>query len=79
MKINNKLICILLSLLVCLSLVVSVSASSANLTITMEPSGSAVKFNDTFTVKVNLDANPGIYYAGPIITYDTTPECVIKV
>ena len=68
---NNKLISILLALLVCLSMVVSASATTeSDLAFTME-SDSIVngldavpaKNGETFTVTVNLEKNPGVLVA----------------
>ena len=73
MKTFNKLYSILLVLLVCLALTLSVSASSdSGLVFTMEPSGSVVEYNSTFTVKVKITENPGFKFAGALVTYDTT-------
>ena len=72
---NNKLYSALLVLLVCLSLVVSVSAAdSANvespLTYTVEASASTVKPGDTVTVTVGITENTGFYYAKLSLKYD---------
>lgn len=77
---NNKLISTLLALLVCLSLVVSASASSeSELTFTLESSDSFMEAlgttvantGDTITVTLNIANNPGILYARGFLTFDT--------
>jgi hypothetical protein len=77
---NNKLISALLVLLVCLSLVFSVSAtSSANaesaLTYTVEASSSTVKPGDSVTVTIGIAENTGFYYALVGLKYD--PELFV--
>ncbi len=73
MKTCNKLYSIILVLFVCLTLAVSVSASSnSDLVFTMEPSSSIVEHDGTFTVRVNITENPGFKFAGALVTYDTT-------
>ena len=76
---NNKLISIILVLLVCLTMVVSASATSdADLVFTMESKDSMVEALDavvtengaTFTVTVNLEKNPGVLAAVAHINYD---------
>ena len=76
---NNKLFSILLALLVCLSMVVSVSATENELSFTLE-SDSSVEALDAavvgagkeFSVKVNIAANPGILAATAYVVYDNT-------
>lgn len=72
---NNKLISALLALLVCLSLVVSVSATGSAdaesaLTYTVEASSSTVKPGDSVTVTVSIAENTGFYYALLSLKYD---------
>lgn len=82
---NNKLICIVLALLVCLSIAVSVSATEATettetvtgLTFSLVPNmgtsegpTNIAKPGETFTVIVNLDSNPGIKYLRATINYN---------
>ena len=55
---NNKLITLFLALLVCFSLVVTVSAAS-ELTIAVEASASTVEYNKTIKVSVMINENPG--------------------
>lgn len=71
---NNKLICIVLALLVCLTIAVSASATTENndLTIKLESNlgssaGPATTVNpgEEFTVSVKLENNPGVkFYVG---------------
>lgn len=71
---NNKLICIVLALLVCLTIAVSASATTGNnnLTIKLESNlgssaGPATTVNpgEEFTVSVKLENNPGVkFYVG---------------
>jgi flagellar basal body-associated protein FliL len=77
---NNKLICIILSLLVCLSLVVSASATTeSDLVFTLESDSSVENLNgaavvgsgDTFTVTVSLEKNPGIRFAPTALSFDS--------
>ena len=77
---NNKLICVVLALLVCLSLVISASATTENeLTFALEPVGSSVENFDAsvigagqeFTVQVVIESNPGITYVYADVTFDT--------
>lgn len=58
---NNKLISILLALLVCFSLVVTVSATSdnQNFTIAVEANPSTVVYGNTIKVSVMINENPG--------------------
>lgn len=76
---NNKLISIVLALLVCLSLVVSASATNeSELSFTLESSDSFVETHgaaiaregDTLTVSVNIAKNPGILAAIATLNYD---------
>ncbi len=77
---NNKLISILLALLVCLSMVVSVSAASeSDLSFALESNSSVevldaavVKAGETFTVNVNIEKNPGILTAIAYVEFDST-------
>jgi hypothetical protein len=77
---NNKLISVLLALLVCLSLVVSVSATESDLSFTLEsPSSVEVLENaavvgagETFTVIVNIEKNPGVMAAFGYVEFDAT-------
>ncbi len=77
---NNKLISILLALLVCLSMVVSVSATSeSDLSFTLESDSSVealdaavVKAGETFTVNVNIEKNPGILTGIVYVEFDST-------
>jgi predicted nucleic acid-binding Zn ribbon protein len=64
---NNKLFSILLALLVCLSMVVSASATENELSFTLESDSSVealdaavVNVGETVTVLVNIESNPGI-------------------
>ena len=75
---NNKLFSILLALLVCLSMVVSASATSeSDLVFTLE-SNSSVELLDSavvnpgeeFTVQVNIAKNPGFVYAMLQVEFD---------
>lgn len=75
---NNKLISILLALLVCLSMVVSVSATESELNFTLESSSSVelldaavVKAGETITVSVNIEKNPGILGAIAYVEFNT--------
>lgn len=80
---NNKLICIILTLLVCLSVVVSASASETEtergeLVFTLETTSRnetlgvpVVNSGETFVVNVNISANPGILYARIDVLYDS--------
>lgn len=72
---NNKLICIVLALLVCLTIAVSASATTENnnnLTIALESTlnsnagpATTVEPGETFEVTVNLVSNPGVkFYVG---------------
>lgn len=76
---NNKLICIVLSLLVCLSLVVSASATTeSDLVFTLESDSSVehldgaavVGAGETFTVTVSLEKNSGIRFAPAVVDFD---------
>lgn len=72
---NNKLISALLVLLVCLSLVVSVSAADSAkvespLAYTVEASASTVKPGDSVTVTVGVAENTGFYFALLSLKYD---------
>lgn len=78
---NNKLISIVLALLVCLSLVVSVSAANENeLVFALESSDSFVETHgaviagegDTFTVSVNITNNPGFLAAIADVNFDSS-------
>ena len=75
---NNKLISVLLALLVCLSMVVSVSATESELNFTLESSSSVelldaavVKAGETITVSVNIEKNPGILGAIAYVEFNT--------
>ena len=76
---NNKLFSILIALLVCLSMVVSVSATGeSELNFTLESSSSVelldaavVGAGETFTVTVNLASNPGILAAIAYVEYNS--------
>lgn len=78
---NNKLICVLLALLVCLTITVSVSAAeteTVGLDLSLVPAKGTgeglalvVKPGETFTVTVMLNTNPGIKFAVAQIPYDT--------
>ena len=74
---NNKLISILLALLVCLSMVVSVSATENELTFTLESDSSVeildaavVNAGETFTVSVNVANNPGFIFVLAGVEYN---------
>ena len=72
---NNKLISTLLVLLVCLSLVFSVSAAApaeaeSALTYTVEASAPTVKPGDSVTVTVSIAENTGFYFALLSLRYD---------
>lgn len=77
---NNKLICIVLALLVCLTMVVSASATSDDdLTFAVESKDSTVEALDaavvdagaTFTVTVSIEKNPGVLAAVGYVTFDS--------
>lgn len=75
---NNKLFSILLALLVCLSMVVSVSATESELNFTLETSSSVealdaavIDAGETITVTVNLSSNPGILAAVAYVEFDS--------
>lgn len=76
---NNKLFSILIALLVCLSMVVSVSATGeSELNFTLESNSSVevldaavVGAGETFTVTVNIAANPGILAAVAYVEFDS--------
>lgn len=78
---NNKLICAVIALLVCLTLAVSVSAAENDLayglSLAYNASESealigmaAVKTGDTFTVDVKVDKNAGFRYMEAVINFD---------
>ena len=76
---NNKLFSILLALLVCLSMVVSASATENELSFTLESDSSVealdaavVNVGETVTVLVNIESNPGILGAIFSISYDSS-------
>lgn len=76
---NNKLFGILLALLVCLSMVVSASATENELSFTLESDSSVealdaavVNVGETVTVLVNIESNPGILGATTYVKYDNT-------
>lgn len=76
---NNKLISVLLALLVCLSMVVSASATETELSFTLESDSSVealdaavVGVGEEFSVDVNIAANPGILAATAYVAYDNT-------
>lgn len=76
---NNKLFSVLLALLVCLSMVVSASATSeSDLSFTLESDSSVealgnavVGAGETFTVTVNIEKNPGVLAAIVYAEYDS--------
>ena len=76
---NNKLFSIILALLVCLSMVVSASATNeSELNFTLESSSSVelldaavVKPGDTITVNVNISSNPGVLAAIAYVEFDS--------
>ena len=76
---NNKLLSVLLALLVCLSMVVSASATSeADLSFTLESDSrvevleaAVVDAGETFTVTVNIEKNPGILAAITYVEFDS--------
>ena len=75
---NNKLISILLALLVCLSMVVSASATESELNFTLESDSSVellgaavVEPGETITVKVNIASNPGVLAAIAYVEFDS--------
>ena len=76
---NNKLISVLLALLVCLSLVVSVSATTEDdLIFALESQDSSVEnfdgavvgIGETFKVKVVIENNPGFTFLTLDVLYD---------
>lgn len=76
---NNKLISVLLALLVCLSMVVSASATETELSFTLESDSSVealdaavVGVGEEFSVQVNIASNPGILAATAYVVYDNT-------
>ncbi len=78
---NNKFLTLLLTLLVCLSMVVSASATTeSDFVFALESPDSSVEALDaavvgsgkTFTVSVNLDKNPGLKAAIAYVEFDTT-------
>lgn len=83
---NNKLLCVILALLVCLTVVVSASATAEekNLTFTLVPGtgveegGINVKPGDEFSVIVSLDANPGFYYLHFGVEFDAEKLELVK-
>ncbi len=78
---NNKLVCVLLTLLVCLSMVVSAAATTeSDFVFALESADSSVEALDaavvgageTFTVTVNVEANPGALFAIAHVKFDST-------
>ena len=77
---NNKLFSVLLALLVCLSMVVSASATTeTDLSFTLESDSSVealggivVGADETFTVNVNIASNPGVLAAVTYVEFDST-------
>lgn len=76
---NNKLICVLLTLLVCLSMVVSASATTteSDLSFTLESASSVealdaavIGAGETFTVDVVINSNPGVKLAIAFVEFD---------
>lgn len=76
---NNKLFSIILALLVCLSMVVSASATNeSDLIFALESADSSVEeldavvagVGETFTVSVVVEKNPGVNFASVSITFD---------
>ena len=70
---NNKLITLFLALLVCFSLVVTVSAASdnQNLTIAVEANPSTVVYGNTIKVSVMINENPGFLGVNFDVKWDT--------
>lgn len=77
---NNKLISVLLALLVCLSMVVSASATNeSDFVFTLESDSSVealdvavVGVGETFTVSVVIEKNPGMLYGRPVVEFDSS-------
>lgn len=78
---NNKLFSVLIALLVCLTVVVSASATNddgkADLTISLGSASvnevldtAVIKTDDALVVNVNIDNNPGFWYAAVDVVYD---------
>lgn len=84
---NNKLLSVLLALLVCLSMVVSVSATSeSDLSFTLESDSSVealeaavVDAGETFTVNVNIEKNPGVLAAIAYVEFDSAKLELVSV
>lgn len=84
---NNKLVAVVLALLVCLSLVVSVSAATTNnLTFAVEPQGSTVEGigviahpDDTFSVSVNIKENTGFMAAQFSVEFDSNSLELVEI
>lgn len=77
---NNKLISVLLALLVCLSMVVSASATNeSDFVFTLESDSSVealdvavVGVGETLTVSVVIEKNPGMLYGRPVVEFDSS-------
>ena len=71
---NNKLISLVLALLVCFSLVVTVSATTdnQNLTLAVEANPSTLVYGDTIKVSVVTNENPGFLCVNYQILWDTS-------
>ena len=76
---NNKLFSIILALLVCLSMVVSASATNeSDLIFALESADSSVEelgsvvvgVGETFTVSVIVEKNPGVHFANVSVSFD---------
>lgn len=84
---NNKLLSVLLALLVCLSMVVSASATSeSDLSFTLESDSrvealeaAVVKAGETFTVNVNIEKNPGVLAAIAYVEFDSAKLELVSV
>lgn len=83
---NNKLFSIILALLVCLTVAVSASAATNDLTFALEPSssvgslnGAAVAKGEEFTVAVTIESNPGFLAAVVDVKFDTAKLELVKV
>lgn len=69
---NNKLISLILALLVCFSLVLTVSATTDNnLTLAVEASASTVVSGDTIKVTIKTNENSGFLYFNFTMNWDT--------
>ena len=84
---NNKLFSVLLALLVCLSMVVSASATTeSDFIFTLESDSSVEELDaavvgagETFTVSVNIEKNAGILYARPYVQFDNAKLKLVSV